>query len=128
MANRRRFVQSRKIETVKSLTNVSKKYVKAIIRKSCGEITRPAVILFDNNKPVKGNCKCEVVLCGICAHIIGLLLFLKHYTDTGEKILARTCTEQLQTWHRRVKKGSIPMIPLRNLGVRSARANKKHRE
>ena len=53
--------------------------------------------------------------------MISLLLFLKHRGQTGEKVLALTCTEQLQKWHEKSSKGSIPVVPLSQIKVVSAR-------
>ena len=64
---------------------------------------------------IKATCRCPVGLSGVCCHILALLLYLKHYTDTEEKILELTCTQQLQKWHRRSKKGSIPMASLNEI-------------
>ena len=50
-----------------------------------------------------------------------LLLFLKHFHYSGENILELTCTEKLQKWHRRINKGSIPMIPLKDIKVKSSK-------
>ena len=41
-------------------------------------------------------------------------------------ILALTCTEQIQKWHRRTKKGSIPMMTLRRIKLTSAKSNKSN--
>ena len=49
---------------------------------------------------------------------VGFVAMFGH--DTGEKIIELTCTQQLQKWQRRTKKGSIPMIPLKDIKVRSA--------
>ena len=113
-------LQSRKIVTVKTIHEQSGIFVRAMIKKSYGTTIRPAVVLFQNSLPQKATCSCPVGLSGLCCHILALLLFLKHYTDTNEKILELTCTEQLQKWHRRSKKGSIPMVPLKQLKPKSA--------
>ena len=42
-----------------------------------------------------------------------------------EKILELTCTQQLQKWHRRSMKGSIPMVPLNEIKRKSASMRKK---
>ena len=118
-----RMVQSRKIVCVKSLTDQNISYVKASIKKSYGHESRPATILFIDNVPKKANCPCPVGVSGLCCHTIALLLFLKHYTDTGEKILALTCTQQLQKWHR-MSRGSIPMVPLNQIKLKSAKMRK----
>ena len=81
-----------------------------MIKKSYGSMQRPTV-MFENGIPSKA---------GICCHVLALLLFLKHYHETGEKIQALTCTEQLPKWHRSSKNSSIPMVPLRELNVKSA--------
>ena len=91
---------SRKIVNVKTLVNGQVVYVKAMIKKSYGSMQRPTVIMFENGIPTKAHCCCPVGLSGICCHVLALLLFLKHYHETGEKIQALTCTEQLQKWHR----------------------------
>jgi len=77
-------------------------------------------VMFENVILTKAHCSCPVGLSGICYHVLALLLFLKHYHETGEKIQALTCTEQLQKWHRSSHKSSIPMVPLRELKVKSA--------
>ena len=86
---------SRKIVNVKTLVNEQVVYVKAMIKKSYGSMQRPTVIMFENGIPTKAHCCCPAGLSGICCHVLALLLFLKHYHETGEKIQALTCTEQL---------------------------------
>ena len=117
-------LRSRKIVTVKVLIEDEFLYVKAIIKKSYGQESRPAVILFKGQTRLKGHCNCPVGASGLCCHILALLLFLKHFADTKEKILELTCTEQLQKWHSRTTKGSIPMVPLTNIKVKSAKMKK----
>lgn len=76
----RQMLFSRKIKTVKSMRTNGKVFVKAMIIKSYGqEITRPAVIMFVKDTPVKGHCTCPIGKCGICCHIIALLMFLEQY-------------------------------------------------
>ena len=58
-----------------------------------------------------------------CCHCIALLLFIKHYSFTGERILALTCNQKLQKWHKR-SKGSIHMIPLNQIKIKSAKMRK----
>lgn len=108
-----RMLQSRKIVSVVVLHDNDNVYVKAMVLKSYnGTLSRPAVILFNNKSPKKAHCSCPVGASGLCCHVIALLLFLMHFNKTQEKILQLTCTEQLQKWHKRSKKGSIPMVPL----------------
>ena len=95
-----------------------------MIKKSYGFIARPAVVLFDDKIPVKAHCPCHVGASGLCCHVLALILFLQHLTSTGEKILALTCTEQLQKWHRRSTKSSIPMLPLTAIKVKSTKRRK----
>ena len=111
---------SRNVVNVKTLVNEQVVYVKAMIKKSYWSMQRPTVILFENGIPTKADCSCPVGLRGTCCHVLELLLFLKLYQETREKIKALTCTEQLQKWHRPSHKSSIPMIPLRELKVKSA--------
>ena len=67
--------------------------------------------------PICGHCPCPADLNGLCCHVISLLLFLKQYEQTGENVLALTCTEQLQKWHKKRSKGSIPIEPLSQIKV-----------
>ena len=72
-------------------------YVKGLIKKSYGNDYRAVVIFFpDGIVPTKGHCMCPIGTSGICCHIFALLLFLKHFSSTGEKIVELTVTEQLQ--------------------------------
>ena len=50
---------------------------------------------------------------------------MKHFHETGEKLLELTCTEQLQKWHKRSNKGSIPLIPLKDIKIKSAKLKKR---
>ena len=119
-------LQSRKIVCVKLIvTSSSDIYVKANIKKFYGHESRPAIILFCDGIPKKAHCKCPVGTSGLCCHVLALLLFLKHYADTKEKLLELTCTEKLQKWQRQISKGSIPMIPLKEIKLRLAKMRKK---
>ena len=89
------------------------------------KLSRPAVILFQNGLPKKSHCVCPVGASGLCCHTLALLLYLKHFSETGEKILELTCTQQLQQWHRKAGKGSIPMVPLKEIKLKSAKAKVK---
>ena len=100
-------------------------FVRGLIKKYYGEQIRPAVILFKNNFPQKAYCECPVGVSGLCCHLLAFLLFLKHFYETKEKILSLTCTEQLQKWHCRSKKGSIPMVPLCQIKLTSAHFGSK---
>ena len=91
-----------------------------MIKKSYGTQIRPAVVLFHDSIPQTAHCSCPVGLSGLCCHILAVLLYLKHYSDTKEKLLELTCTQQLQKWHCRSKKGSIPMVPLNEIKPKSA--------
>ena len=121
----------RKIVTVKALTDFSLPdtlFVRGLIKKSYEEQIRPAVILFKNNFPQIAYGECLVGVSGICCHVLALLLFLKHFYETKEKILSLTCTEQLQKWHCRSKKGSIPIVPLRQIKLTSAHFGSKKKK
>ena len=124
-----RMLQSRKIVSVKCFLDASSSknevFIKAMIKKSYGNQSRPAVVKFEDNIPRKGHCNCPVGASGLCCHVLALLLFVKHFHETGEKLLELTCTEQLQKWHKRSNKGSIPMIPLKDIKVQSAQLKKK---
>ena len=113
-------LQSRKIVTAKSVHERSGIFVRTMIKKSDGTTIRATAVLFQNSLPRKATMSCSVGLAGLCCHILALSLFLNHYTDTNEKILELTCTEQLQKWRRRSEKGYIPMVPLKQLKPKSA--------
>ena len=53
-----------------------------------------------------------------------MLLFLQHFAENGKKLLELTCPEQLQKWHKRARKGSIPMLPLAQIKIKSAKLRK----
>ena len=78
------------------------------------------VILFEESLPLKAHCRCPVGFSGLCCHVLAVLLFLKHFHDTAEQLLELICTQQLQKWHRRSKKGPIPMDPLKEIKPKSA--------
>ena len=97
-----RLCKSRKIVSVKSIKDESGSvFVRRMIKKSYGHITRPATIKFNGSVPICAHCPCPVHLSDLCCHVISLLLFLKHHGQTGEKVQALTCTEQLQKWHKK---------------------------
>ena len=112
------------IVSVKTLVDGVNTYVRAMIKNSFGNEPRPAVILFFNGLPQTGYCRCPVGVCGIYCHVLALLLYLQYFSETGETILELTCTQQLQIWHKRSKKGSIPMVPLAEIQVKSAKTKK----
>ena len=84
-------------------------------------MTRPAAIKFNGPVPICAHCPCPVGLNGMCCHVISLLLFLIIMDRQAKKVLALTCTEQLQKWHKESSKGSIPLVPLSQIKVVSAR-------
>ena len=119
-----KMLESRKIVSVKTFCDGRHQFVRALINPSFGSTPRPAVLLFTDGTPVKGYCDCPVGPSGICCHVLALLLFFKHYSETGVELLELTCTQQLQKWHRRCRKGSIPMLPLAQLKVKAAKVRK----
>ena len=130
-----RLLKSRNIVSVKLIKDESGSvFVRGMIKKSYGHMTRPTTIKLNGSVPICAHCQCSVGLSGLCCHVISLLLFLKHHGQTGEKVLALTCTEQLQKWHKKSRKGSIPhkksrkgsvpMVPLSQIKVVSARSLK----
>ena len=90
-------------------------YLLELWKKVIGATIWPAVVLFKILCLEKQHVSCPVGLSGLCCHILTLLLFLKHYGDANEKNLELTCTEQLQKWQRRSKKGSISLAPFKQL-------------
>ena len=122
-----RMLQSRRIVSVKVLVDDNKLFLKALVKKSFASNPlqhRPAIVMFSDGVPIKSHCTCAIGVSGLCCHVISVLLFCKSYYDTGEQILQLSCTQQLQKWHRRSKRGSIPMIPLQDLKAVSAKAKK----
>ena len=99
-----RMFSSRRMKTIKALKDRNKLYVKSSILKSfSSEVTRTATLLFVDNIPQKGFCECPVGKCGLCCHVIVILLQLEHLTNFNELFLSLTCTQKLQKWHRPTK-------------------------
>ena len=127
-----RMLQSRKIVSVKTLQVSFGIYIRGMIEKSYSTTVIPAVTYFTkyllHNMPGKATCNYPVGLSGVCCHILALLLYLKHYPDTNEKILVVTCRQQPQKWHCRSKKGSIPMVSLNETKPKSSSMRKKDKK
>ena len=78
--------------------------------------------LFQNQYKAQNRpSPCTIGSSGICCHVLALLLFLQHFAENGEKLLELTVTQQLQTWHKKRRKGSIPMVPLAQIKIKSHR-------
>lgn len=105
---------------VKVEDNSTSVFVKALVLKSFGqEVTHPATILFDNNVPTEGHYTCAIGKCGICCHIIALLMYLNNLNEHKVKLLTLTGTQKMQTWHKKGnlsprKTTSRSRIPLKN--------------
>ena len=79
-----RLLKSSKIVSVKSIKDESGSvFVRGMIKKSYGHMTRPSTIKFNGSVPICAHCPCPVGLSGLCCHVISLLLFLKHHGQTG---------------------------------------------
>ena len=98
---------SRRMKTIKVFKNGSQLFVKSSILKSfSSEVTRTATVLFIANVPKKCFCECAVGKCGLCCHVIVILLQLELFTTHKKLFLSLTCTEKLQKWHQpNLKKG-----------------------
>ena len=95
---------SRKVVIVKVLQENNETFVKGTIKKSYGHISRPAVLKsISSGIPNKGHCTCPTCLSGFCCHILCLLHFLIHLTETWEKFVTLTVTQQLQNSIKRGK-------------------------
>ena len=70
-------------------------YIRGMIKKSYGTTARPAVKYFQGNMPCKATCSCPVGLSRVCCHFLAFSFYLKHYSDTKEKILELTCKQHL---------------------------------
>ena len=83
-------------------------------------------ILFCSLVPSKAHCECAIGVSGLLyVAMFKQCYYLQHYTNTKEKILELTCTQQIQTWHKKGKKGlSVPMLPLREIRLPSAKSQK----
>ena len=76
---------SRRMKTIKALKDESKLYVKSSILKSfSSEVTRTATLSFEDNIPQKGFFECTIGKCGLCCHVIVILLQLEHLTNFNE--------------------------------------------
>ena len=108
---------SKEVLNVKVLKQDNVTFIKGMVKKSFGQISRPTILKFVDGIPSKGLCTCPVGLSGICCHISCVLHFLIRLTETGEKVVALTATQQLQRWHTKGQqgKGSIPMLPVHQL-------------
>ena len=95
-----------------------------MIRKSFGNVPRQPVVYFEGQTTTKEFFPYPVGTSGLCCHILALLLFLKNYAETNEKVMELTCTQQLQRWHKRTNKSSILMIPLMDIKIKSAKLQK----
>jgi len=124
-----RIFNSRKVKAVKIIEVQENIYVKANIYKSFTSgsgVTRQVVVLFKNGKPMKGYCECSIGLCGICCHVICLLMYLEHFSTYNVQFKALTCTQKIQRWHKKGKTCPdhtemcrLPLSYIRN--VRSSR-------
>ena len=108
----------------KCFTNKGNIFIKAMIKKSYGNYSRLVLIKFEQNVPRKGHCNCPVGVSGLCCHVLALLVLLKRCHETGEKILELTSIEQIQKLQKRSNKGSIPMIPLKDIKIQLANLKK----
>jgi len=97
-----RMFQSRRMKTIKVLkANENELFIKASVLKSYNsEVTRNVIVMFKGNSPVGAYCECPVGICGLCCHAILVLLQIRHFTLHNELLLALTCTQKLQKWHR----------------------------
>lgn len=55
-----------------------------------------------NGSPVNACCECPAGKgpSATCKHIAAVMLMLQHLLDTGEIKVEKSCTEDLQTFHR----------------------------
>ena len=97
-----RMFQSRRMKHIKAIQGKGlSTYVKASVLKSfSSDVTRTVTVLFEGNKPKKAFCECPVGACGLCYHAVLVLLQLKYFTEYKSFLLALTCTQKLQKWHR----------------------------
>ena len=102
-----KMLASRKITSVKVFkTDRCNTFVKWYVKKSYGAQSNPAVVLFRLSVPSKAHCECAIGVSGLCCHVQAVLLFLKHYTNTKEKILEHMHTTNSKM-AQKVKKGYV---------------------
>lgn len=77
-----------------------------MIKNCYGTTIRPTTVFFKTLLFLKWH-----HISKLCCHISALIIFLKHFTETKEKILKLTGTEQVQKWHQAPKNGYIPKGP-----------------
>ena len=64
------------------------------------EVTLTVTFLFVGKVPQKCFCECLIGKCGLCCHVIVILLQLERF----ELFLLLTCTQKLQKKHKPVKR------------------------
>ena len=70
----------RRMKTIKGLKDGNTLYIKSSILKSfLSEVTLTATFLFVRKVPQKGFCECPIGKCGLCCHVIVILLQLEHF-------------------------------------------------
>ena len=80
----------RRVKTIKVFKDGSQLFIKSSLLKSfSSEVIRTTFVLFTDNVPKKGFCECAVGKCGLCCHIIVIviLLQLEHFT-THKRLFA----------------------------------------
>ena len=91
----------RRMKTIKGLKDGNTLYIKSSILKSfLSEVTLTATFLFVGKVPQKCFCECLIGKCGLCCHVIVILLQLEHF----ELFLSLTCTQKLQKKHKPIKR------------------------
>ena len=70
-------LQSQKIASVKIIMDSNKIFAKAMIKKSCGQQRRPAVVLFQDKQLQSAYCICPVGTSGLCCNVLCLVAFYK---------------------------------------------------
>ena len=88
-----------------------------MVKKSFGQISRSAILKFVDGIPSKGHYTCPVGLSGICCHILCVLHFLIHLTETGEKSCSPYCNSAASKMaqKRATRQRSKPMLPVHQL-------------
>ena len=86
---------SRRVKTNKVFKDGSQLFIKSSILKNfCSEVIRTATVLLIDNVPKKGFCKCAVGKCGLCCHVIAILLQLEHFITHKRLLLSLSCTRK----------------------------------
>ena len=77
---------------------------------------------------VKATCSCPAGLSGVCCHILALLLYLKHYTDTKEKNIRVNMHTTSSKMASEIKEGYHPSGIIKGNQAKISKYEKKKKQ